>query len=157
MNNSINQSSEKANPQPKKLSLSRLWTILAISLALGWCSSPQEKIHKLESEIAALEHTLITESKHYDDVTRQQNIQIDLREEWADPSINQEIGYATERAQSYDSKIEKTKKKLAKKQRKLNNLQEKYSIEVTWNSMQWRLKPGKYEYIIEEYNRSRGN
>lgn len=157
MNNSINQLNEKTSSQPKKLSLSRLWTIVAISLALSSCSTPQERIQKLEAEVAALEHTLLTKSEHYSDLATQQNIQIDLREEWADPTINQEIGYATERAQNYDSTIAKTKKKLAKKQKKLNELKEKYVVSTTQSTQQERLNPTKYNYIPEEYRRSRGN
>jgi hypothetical protein len=54
---------------------------LALSLTLNACSSPQEKIKKLEQEIESLQHTLETQSDNYYDVATQQNIQIDLRDE----------------------------------------------------------------------------
>lgn len=157
MNNSINSAKEKTNSQQRNSLLTRLWTIVAISLALSSCSSPQERIQKLENEVAALEHTLLTESTNYGEIAKQQNIQIDLRDEWADQTINQEIGYATERALSYDSKIAKTKEKLAKKQKKLANLKEKYIVSTTQTSQQERLNPTKYNYIPEEYRRSGEN
>ena len=131
---------------------------VALSLTLGACSTPAEKIQHQRDKVNRLEQLLIQQSKNYHEVAKQQNIQIDLREEWADQTINQEIGYATEWALDYDEKIKKTKEKLAKEQRELDEMEEKYGIPTNSSTpIHWRLKQTKYDYIPEEYNRSRGN
>jgi len=153
MNNAINSSNEEAHSQPKKSFLTQL-SIVAISLILTACSSPEERIQKLESEIGALKHTLLTQQKNYRELSTQQNIQIDIRDEWADSSINWEINDATERANGYTKEIQKTKEKISKKQKKLNKLREEYNINTNYIPIQQKLDPSKFDYLPEEYNRS---
>lgn len=148
-----NTSLEQPNLSPKKFHNTVL--VLLLSAALWGCSTPAEKIQKQQEEVARLEYKLKQQSKNYHNVARQQNIQIDLREEWADPTINQEIWYATDRANDYDKEIEKTKKKLAKAQEKLAKLREEYNVVASpSNSNCSKLNPNKYDYIPEEFNRA---
>ena len=151
MRNSSNTPQERPN---KFLWLWKLATTVALCLTLGACSSPAEKIQKQKEIVAELTHKLEQQSKNYHEVARQQNIQIDLRDEWADATINQEIWYATDRGNDYDKKIAKTKKKLAKAQEKLDKLEEEYNITTTSTPNYGKLNPIKYDYIPEEYKRS---
>lgn len=166
MNNSINT----LNKEISKSSQSKA-IIAAVLFSLGttftgcdspWGCSPTEKIQRQQNRVEQLTHQLLKESENYEEVARQQNIQIDIREEWADATINQEIWYATDWAKDYDAKIAKTKKKLARAQRRLDRLEEKYGVSSssTTNSSSsniGRLNAKKYEYIPEEFKRSKAS
>lgn len=152
MRNSSNTPQENPN---KSRYLLKLAATVAICATLGSCSTSTEKIQKQEERVAELTYELEQQAKNYHEVARQQNIQIDLRNEWADATINQEIGYSTDRGNDYDKKIAKTKKKLAKAQKKLAKLKEEYNVTTTSNPNYDKLNPTKYDYIPEEYERSK--
>jgi hypothetical protein len=65
------------------------------------------------------------QAENYRIVAGEQNIQQDLKEEGADLSINQEIGYALNYADDQDVAIAKTKRKLNRAQRRLARMQER--------------------------------
>jgi len=165
MNNSINTSNREISKSSQSKAI-----IAAVLFSLGvtltgcdspfWCS-PTEKIQKQQNRVEQLTHQLLQESENYEEVVRQQNIQIDIREEWADATINQEIWYATDRAKDYDWKIGRTKRKLARAQRKLDRLEERYGISWSTTSSSSsqieRLNAQKYKYIPEEFRRSKAS
>ena len=66
-------------------------TIFAIGLALSSCSTPQEKYEEQLQKVQELEHSLKQQAENYHRVAVQENIQQDLKDEWADATINQEI------------------------------------------------------------------
>jgi len=166
MNNSINTFNKEISKSSQSKAI-----IAAVLFSLGvtltgcdspWGCSPTERIQRQQNRVEQLTHELIQESENYKEVARQQNIQIDIREEWADATINQEIWYATDRAKDYDKKIAKTKKKLARAQRRLDRLEEKHGVSSspTTNSSSsniGRLNSQKYEYIPEEFKRSKAS
>lgn len=166
MNKSINTPCKEISKSPTSKAI-----IAAVLFSLGvtltgcdspWGCSPTEKIQRQQNRVEQLTHELIQESENYKEVARQQNIQIDIREEWADATINQEIWYATDWAKDYDGRIAKTKKKLARAQRRLDRLEEKYGVSSssTTNSSSsniGRLNSQKYEYIPEEFKRSKAS
>lgn len=138
----------------------------AIALALSGCLSKEEKYQKQLQKVQELEYKLDQQAENYNQVWLQQNIQQDLKQWWADPTINQEIWYALDRAEDQDEKIAKTKKKLSKAQRKLAEMSEdmaSHRQEQEINKqrekerLNTRLNSNKYDYIKEEYKRSRNN
>lgn len=131
-------------------------TIATICLTLTGCLSDQEKLQRQTDKVKQLERELIQQSENYGIVATQENIQQDLKDEWADLSINEDIWYSHEYADDQEIKIAKTKKKLNKEQRKLARMWEKsWKPSNTVNFDEERLNPGKYEYIPEEFRRSR--
>jgi hypothetical protein len=167
MNNSINTSCEKKNqPSNNRSKAIIAAALLYLSVALSGCDypfwwSPTERIQRQQNKVEQLTYQLLQEQENYNEVARQQNIQVDIRDEWADATINQEIWYATDRAKDYDWRIAKTKRKLARAQKRLNRLEEKYWISSsTTNSSSskiGKLNPKKYDYIPEEFNRSKAS
>lgn len=168
MNNSINTSCEKKNQPSNNRSKAIIAAVLlSLNVALAGCESPfwvspTEKIQRQQNRVEQLTQELLKESENYKEVARQQNIQIDIKEEWADATINQEIWYATDRAKDYDWRIAKTKRKLARAQKRLNRLEEKYGVSSSQttnssNSNIGRLNSQKYDYIPEEFNRSKAS
>lgn len=161
MNNSINTSREEIQQSsPSKAIITAV--LFSLGVTLSWCYSPTERIQRQQNRVEQLTHELLKESENYWEVARQQNIQIDIREEWADATINQEIWYATDWAQDYDKKIARTKRKLARAQKRYATLQEKYgsTYSATPNSSTYnvgRLNAKKYEYIPEEFKRSKAS
>ena len=133
-------------------------TIFAIGLALSSCSTPQEKYEEQLQKVQELEHSLKQQAENYHRVAVQENIQQDLKDEWADATINQEIWYSLDRANDQDKNIAKTKEKLSKAQRELARMQEEMqNIEqINEERLNQRLKTDKYDYIPEEFKRSRG-
>lgn len=130
--------------------------VVAICLALAWCQSPEEKLQRQTDKVKQLERELIQQSENYGIVATQENIQQDLKDEGADLSINQEIWYSHEWADDQEIKIAKTKKKLSKEQKKLATMREKsWKPSNAINFDEKRLNPEKYEYIPEEFRRSR--
>lgn len=166
MNNSINTPCEEISKSSQSKAI-----IAAVLFSLGvtftgcdspWGRSPTERIQRQQNRVEQLTHELIQESENYKEVARQQNIQIDIREEWADATINQEIWYATDRAKDYDWRIARTKKRLARAQRRLDRLEERHGVSSspTTNSSSSnidRLNSQKYEYIPEEFKRSKAS
>lgn len=166
MNNSINTSNREISKSSQSKAI-----IATVLFSLGvtltgcdspfWCS-PTEKIQRQQNRVEQLTGQLLQESENYKEVARQQNIQIDIKEEWADATINQEIWYATDWAKDYDARIASTKRKLARAQRRLNRLEEKYgtsssSTTSSSSSNIGRLNSQKYDYIPEEFNRSKAS
>ena len=132
-------------------------TIFAIGLALSSCSTPQEKYQKQVEKVQQLEYELKQQAENYRYVATQQNIQQDLKDEWADATINQEIWSSLNRAENQDKEIAKNKDKLSEAQAKLARMKEEmYEIDQT-ERLNSRLKTDKYDYIPEEYARSRKN
>ncbi len=130
--------------------------IVAICLALAWCQSPEEKLQKQAEKVKQLERELIQQSENYSYVATQENIQQDLKDEWADLTINQEIWYSHEWADEQDVKIENTKKKLYEEQKKLATmLENSWKPSNTANFNEERLNSKKYKYVSEEFWRSR--
>ena len=132
-------------------------TILAISFTLTNCSSPEEKYEKQLQKVQELEYALQQQERNYHSVASQWEIQDGLRKEWADPSINQEIWYSIDRAKDQDKEIYETKKELAKAQRKLAKMKEEIEFREARRVAEHSetLNPNKYEYIPEEFKRSR--
>ena len=126
--------------------------IATIALILSGCSTKEEKLQKQIAEVQRLEYALKQQAENYRQVADQQNIQQDLKDEWADPTINQEIWYSLDRASAQDKKIAKTKKKLQKAQKKLAKMKEDIN-NVT--STDERLNTSKYDYIPQEFERSK--
>lgn len=138
----------------------------AIALILSSCWSKEENYQKQLQKVQELEYKLKQQSENYRQVSLQQNIQQDLKQWWADPTINQEIWYSLDRAEDQDEKIAKTKKALSKAQKKLAEMSEdlandrqesKTNEQRQTERLNTRLNPGKYGYIDEEYKRSRNN
>lgn len=129
-------------------------TIATICLTLTGCLSDQERLQRQTEKVKQLERELIQQSENYNIVATQENIQQDLKDEWADLTINQEIWYSHEWADDQEIQIAKTKKKLNEEQRKLARMREKsWKPSNTVNFDEERLNPGKYEYIPEEFKR----
>ena len=161
MNNTINTSNREISKssQSKAIITAVLFSLL---VTLDWCYSPTERIQRQQNRVEQLTGQLLQESENYKEVARQQNIQIDIKEEGADATINQEIWYATDYAKDYDAKIASTKRKLARAQRRLNRLEEKYwtsssSTTSSSSSNVGRLNSNKYDYIPEEFRRSKAS
>ena len=131
--------------------------IATIALTLSSCSSKEESYQKQVKEVQQLEYELKQQAENYRYVATQQNIQQDLKEEWADATINQEIWYSLDRAEKQDENIAKTKKKLSEAQAKLARMKEKMQEVDQSERLNSRLKTDKYDYIPEEFKRSREN
>ena len=123
--------------------------VATIALILSGCSTKEEKLQKQIAEVQRLEYALKQQSKNYHKVAEQQNIQQDLKNKWADLTINQEIWYSLEWAIKQDKKIKKTKKKLGNAQKKVAKMKEKWYGITSTNS--GKLNPKKYDYIPKEY------
>ncbi len=131
--------------------------ITTLGLALSSCSSKEEKFQKQVEKVQQLEYELKQQAENYHYVATQQNIQQDLKDEWADPTINQEIWYSLDRAEDQDEKIARTKEKLSEAQRELARMKEEMqdTREINNERLKRRLKTDKYDYIPEEFKRSR--
>ena len=164
MSNSINTFNKEISKSSQSKAIIAA-ALLYLGVALSGCDcpfwrSPTERIQRQQNKVEQLTYQLLQEQENYNEVARQQNIQVDIRDEWADATINQEIWYATDRAEDYDWKIAKTKKKLARAQKRLNRLEEKHGVSPSStrsssSSNIGKLNPKKYDYIPEEYRRSR--
>lgn len=144
---------KKTNTLPKlekrNLKKMRDGAIMAmIALVLGGCSTKEEKLQKQINKVQRLEYALKQQSENYRQVAEQQNIQQDLKDGWADPTINQEIWYSLDWAETQDGKIYETKKKLGKAQKKLAKMREDW---YGTTSSGGKLNPEKYGYIPKEY------
>lgn len=131
-------------------------TIASICLILGSCSSNEEKYQALREKVQQLEHTLKQQTKNYHEVSTQRQIQENLKKEWADPTINQEIWYSIERTRDQDKEIAETKEKLAKAQRELAKMEEEINYAKAEKQVEYTdvPKPDKYKYILEEFERT---
>ena len=138
-------------------------TIIALAWCL-WLSSCDAIIDHQAGRVAKLRRTLEKQWQNYDIIAGQQNIQQDLKQEWADPTINQEIWYALDWADNQDGKIARTKRRLRRAQKNLMWMQE-HRWNKKWSTIMWddaveeqrlnsRLPRWKYDYIDEEYRRS---
>lgn len=132
--------------------------IASICLALTACSSKEEQYQAQLEKVQQLEYTLKQQTKNYHDVSTQRKIQEDLKKEWADPTINQEIWYSIDRTRDQDKEISKTKEKLAKAQRKLAEMEEELNYAKAKKQAEYTdvPKPDKYKYVMEEFERSEG-
>jgi len=128
----------------------------AIWMALTSCWSRESKINSQQKKIAQLEYKLQKQADNYHKVYIQENIQQDLKAQWADNSINQEIGYALNYADKQDKKIARTKRRLNKAQKRLSHMQERWwvsdSSKFNPDELNTRLTD-KYDYISEEFER----
>lgn len=133
--------------------------ILALCATLTWCQPKETRIERQTRRVAELEYMLQKQSENYHRVYIQENIQQDLKEEWADLTINQEIDYSLNWAADQDVAISKTKRRLNRAQRKLARMQEKWWWAIhDKKSNEERLNirlDDKYDYIPEEFERSR--
>ena len=133
--------------------------ILALCATLTWCQPKEARIERQTRKVAELEYMLQKQSENYHRVYIQENIQQDLKEEWADLTINQEIDYSLNWAADQDVAISRTKRRLNRAQRKLARMQEKwwwaaYDKKSNEERLNTRLDD-KYNYIPEEFERSR--
>ena len=128
----------------------------AIWMALTSCWSRESKINSQQKKITQLEYKLQKQAENYHKVYIQENIQQDLKAQWADNSINQEIGYALNYADKQDKKIARTKRRLNKAQKRLSHMQERWwvsdSPKFNPDELNTRLTD-KYDYISEEFER----
>lgn len=147
--------------------------IATMFLALTSCTSKEkqyenqlQKVHKLENKVNGLQSRLIEQSNNYEMVSIDENIQQDLKRDWADASINQEIWDALNRASEQDERIAKTKEELANTQTDLFEAREKLAT-LEWELKNYRhtqekrqdtrLNPGKYGYIEKELKKGHNN
>lgn len=133
--------------------------ILALCATLTWCQTKEQKIERQARKVAELEYMLQKQSENYHRVYIQENVQQDLKQEWADPTINQEINYSLNWAADQDVAIARTKQRLNRAQRKLARMQEQwwwahYDQQSNEERLNTRLED-KYDYIKEEFERSR--
>ena len=130
-------------------------TVASICLILWSCSSNEEKYQAQIEKVQQLEYKLKQQKNNYRDVSTQRKIQEDLKKEWADPTINQEIWYSIDWVRDQDKEIEKTKKELADAQKKLAKMKEDLDIKTTnrWVEYTDVPNPHKYDYISEEFER----
>lgn len=137
-------------------SIKRIRNTLAIAtvLTLTNCSTPEEKYEKQLQKVQQLEYKLKQLQKNYYDVSTQREIQEDLKKNWADSSIDQEIWYSIERTEEQEKKIEETKEDLAEAQKKLASMKEEAEISRIKASTK-KPDPHKYDYIPKEFERSR--
>ena len=157
---------------------SRLTAILAVTLTLSGCSNsqqdPQQDIQqeyinsKEEEKKASREVTELTakweqQRQNYEEVSKQENIQQDLKEAWADPSINSSIRHSHDRANDLDKDIAKTEEELSEAQIKLAKAKEKLAMAEAVKKEEeakreeankQRLNPHKYDHIKEQQKRS---
>ena len=162
-------SAPSSNPRKEgKNSFSRLAIIFAIALTLSGCSNPQKEYKKCSKEVTELTALYEQQAQNYEEVATQENIQQDLKNEWADPTINQDIWYSHDRANDQDKNIAETKKQLSKAQRNLAKAKEdlakaeavkkKEEAEREASkkeSNKQKLNPHKYDYVKEELKRGR--
>ncbi len=153
---------EKIPNQPRSKKLVR-WvrdaaTVFGISLALISCDETTQDLYQRQLEkVQQLEHKLLKQRENYYNVSRQWEIQEDLKKNWADPTINQEIWYAIQLTEDQDQEIERTKKELEEAQRELARMKEEIDFVGSKNTVEYNKKPNpdKYDYILEEFKRSR--
>lgn len=131
-------------------------TIASICLALTSCSTKEEQYQAQLEKVQELEYTLKQQAKNYHDVSTQWEIQENLKKEWADQTINQEIWYSVERTRDQDREIAETKEELAKAQKKLAKMEEELAHERASKQVEYKdvPNPNKYDYIIEEFERT---
>jgi len=131
--------------------------LVTIALTLSGCWSKEENFENQVKKVQQLEYELKQQAENYRYVATQQNIQQDLRDEWADATINQEIWYSLDRAEEQDEKIAETKEKLNEAQKELARMKEEMRDIRQTNSdrLKTRLKIDKYDYIPAEFERSR--
>lgn len=159
MKNSMNGSKEQTKKTPKNSGISS--TIRTVGLALiltlsaAACSTPVEKIQKQREKIHKLERELFVKSDHLEELAIQQNVQIDLEEKWAHPSINQEIWYSTNQIEKYREDIWKIKDELAEEQEKLFKLEEKYPDAARSRLKTERADINEASYIRQEYENTK--
>lgn len=156
----------------KSNKLHNIAIIAAMILALSSCTSKEEqyekqlqKVYELENEIHGLQNKLTEQANNYEMVSIDENLQQDLKRNWADPSINQEIWYALDRASERDKEIAETKEDLGEAQSKLAKAKEKLAMlkwelendrQIQSKKLDTRLNPDKYDYI-KEYEKSQNN
>lgn len=151
---------EKAPNQPLSKRLFKWFrniaTALAISLTLTNCASPEEKYERQVQKVQELEYKLMQQQKNYHDVATQWAIQEDLKKNWADQTINQEIWYSIERTHDQDQEIFDTKEDLAEAQRELATMKEEMDFRNrAISEYSEKPNPHKYDYIPEEFKRSK--
>lgn len=83
MKKSIDSSKEQTKEAPKGSWIGSTVTSIALALALTFsgCSTPVEKIQKQEEKVKQLTSEYLVKADHYEEISTQQNIQIDLKEE----------------------------------------------------------------------------
>lgn len=153
---------EKGPNKPRSEKLIR-WirdtaTIFAISLVLTNCtSSPEERYQRQQQKVQDLEYRLKQLQENYYNVSTQWEIQENLKKNWADPTINQEIWYSIQRTKDQDKEISKTKEKLAIAQRDLARMKEEIDFRNSRTTVEHSEKPNphKYDYIPKEFERNR--
>lgn len=130
--------------------------LATIALTLSGCWSKEENFEKQVKKVQQLEYELKQQAENYRYVATQQNIQQDLKEWWADATINKEIWYSLDRAEEQDEKIAKTKEKLSEAQKELARMKEEMgnTEQINDNKLKKRLRIDKYDYIPKEFKRS---
>jgi len=121
------------------------------------CSSNEEKYQKQLEKVQELEYKLKQQAENYHDISTQWKIQEDLKKEWADKTINQEIWYSIDRTRDQDKEISETKEELAKAQKKLAEMKEDLNYTRAKDQSKYNdiPNPDKYNYIPEEFKRGR--
>lgn len=130
--------------------------IASICLALTACSSKEEQYQAQLQKVQELEYALKQQSDDYHDVSTQWEIQENLKKEWADKTINQEIWYSINRTRNQDKEIAKKKEELSKAQKKLAKMKEDIDFEEAKRFAERSdvPNPDKYNYIKEEFERA---
>ena len=157
----------------KSNKLHNIAIIAAMILTLSSCTSKEEqyerqlqKVYELENEVNGLRNKLDEQRNNYEMVSIDENLQQDLKKNWADPSINQEISDAHDRASEQDKKITETKKDIGDAQSKLGKAREKLAMlewelendrQIQSKRLDTRLNPDKYDYIEKETKRNQNN
>lgn len=157
----------------KSNKLHNIAIIAAMILTLSSCTSKEEqyekqlqKVYELENEVNGLRNKLAEQANNYEMVSIDENLQQDLKRNWADASINQEIWDALDRASEQDKEIAETKKDLGDAQSKLAKARENLAMlewelendrQIQSKRLDTRLNPDKYGYIEKETKRNQNN
>lgn len=133
--------------------------ILAVSTALAFILSGcdnirQRRINRLENKIERLEWTQELQADDYSDISDQHNIQLDLKDEWANPAIDQDIYLSWSLGTKKDKDIEKTTAEYREAKERLMRLREKQGKrDHDYTDPAWRMNPDKYWYKKEQFKR----
>lgn len=123
-------------------------TTMALLLTLTGCGKIEElRIKHLEQKVKRLEATLEMQADNYGSIADQHNVQLNIREEWADETINQDIFLSWELGLHKDDDISETTTEYRAAKKKLMELKEKQGKwSPNYTDPAWKMNPKKYEY-----------
>ncbi len=130
-------------PQSKHIIRSNLWALVIASILSASCTNLDEETEKLDNMMY-----------EYQQVAIEHNAQVEVQQEWCDPSINTEIEASWEWLDGLNKSIKSQKEKVKKLQEKeAKKKRESWGI-WNWTNHNQKYDEGKYDYRKEYLKRA---